>query len=296
MTQLVPLRSESIGSDAAFQHRLRTAGLGRALCARLEATALEVTPGAPAELLKTRRGFEELARRCVASDAADLRLSYATVDALSRASERLGLARDGEEPHPFRRVWLQPEGSSRRRAGAIVRYRDEEVAVFLPSRRSLDLPLGNQLTMTYRGVTSSATFTLRLNDALRLPGAQVLHLTRPDGQGTLGRGSVRYDVHFGARVAPGGAGAEGFEDCTVRDISAGGLRLESAGAFEVGDLIQLELPLGDGVEAPLQLRAGVRWSGTGEGGLQAIAVRFRDLSHAGDMRLQAFLRTLEPDA
>ncbi len=255
--ELLPGRSVA----SAFFRAARAAGIKRRVIRALEPATLELFAENPLRVLESREDFERAATLAVIGDAGNLELSYGLVDALAGAVQRLGLARASDVPDPFRRVWIERE-DGRRKQGVVLRCAEGEVAVFCPPKHDDFLSGGPLLELHYRGFSSSVSYSLRLCDAVMLPGAHVLHLTRPVSGGAIGRTHLRVDVSLPGtlRVAQLDEREVALWPAEILDLSAGGLRVASNLPSEQGSTLEIEVPLSDGGERPLRLPVVVRWN------------------------------------
>jgi hypothetical protein len=273
--------------SGAFLHAARKRGLPARAARALEAAAREAAPDAPDSIFDSRELFERAAALAVLGDAGNLELSYHLVDLLATTVEKLDLARSSDVPDPFRRVWVENESGTTRR-GVVLRCASGEVAVLCPPSGKSIADIGAPLRLRYRGFGSAVDYELRLNDAVRLPGAQVLHLTRLDGLGAIGRVHPRYQVSIEGRLETD----DGFDDpCAVLDISAGGVRVKSEHSYEVGQCVRATLALDDGDEVPFATRCEVRWVADLPHG-QALGLLFDELPEPLSERLSSHLRQL----
>jgi len=275
------------GSSGSFRRAARRRGLRSKVARILAPAARELSPNAPEDVLDSRELFEKAAMRAVIGEAGNLELSFRLVDALASALERLGLARESDVPDPFRRVWVESDSGMRNR-GVVLRCQAGEVAVFCPPRGKSSEDIGSVLHVHYRGFSSQVGYDLRLNDAVRLPGALVLHLTRLEGSGAIGRSAYRYPVSLAA-LACGGDGKQ--EACEVLDISSGGLHMQGTQAYDMGEIVHIEVQLGDADERPFTAQGDVRWIVESEG-RHNHGLMFRDLPAPHVDRLMRFLRSL----
>ena len=277
---------------SAFVQTAVDLGLPLAIARRLEAPASEHAPAQPASVLESRAAFEEVALRAVIGDAGNLELSFRLVDALATAVETLGLARNTDVPDPFRRVWVTSTEGLRRR-GVVLTHRGSEIAVFAPPRRDSFAEIGDTLHVSYRGASDSVGYQLQLNDAVALPRAYVLHLTRPGGGGAIGRQARRHDVDLtgtiGRRIRNE---IQELHACRVVDLSLGGLRAEvPGGSFDGDHEVVLTFQLPDEHGRPLEASGVVRFVAADDD-LQRVSVQFQGLGTEGTARMQAYLQAL----
>lgn len=191
-------------SSDAFARTARAHGVRSRAVRALEPAARELFPDQPENVLASRELFEQAAKHAVVGIAGNLDLSFGLVDVLAGAVEALGLARASDVPDPFRRVWIRNDAGVRRR-GVVLRCEGGEVAVFCPPGRDPFSATSDVVKMSYRGFSSAVEYDLKLNDAVRLPGALVLHLTRPESGGAIGRATRRVEVRIPARIQAAGA-------------------------------------------------------------------------------------------
>lgn len=280
-------------SSGAFVRAARALGVSQRVAKSLEAAAQELVPDAPEEILRSRALFEQAATRAVVGDGGNLELSFSLVDALANTVETLGLARSSDVPDPFRRVWVS-NASRKRVRGVVLTCQKGEVAVFCPPAEQPISEIGTILWLHYRGFTSPVEYELQLDDAVRLPGAMVLHLARRNRQGEIGRASVRYPTCIQAlvRALEPEAGAAACAPCEVLDVSSGGLALKCAIPFEKGQRVRVDLPLPDGTAQPLRAKAVVCWRSERAQDEMRYGLAFSELPRPHAERLERFLRTL----
>jgi hypothetical protein len=111
-------------------------------------------------------------------------------------------------------------------------------------------------------------------------------------------GGVRYDVRLGAEVVR----ARGGFTCCTRNLSIGGVCLETPQLLVEGSTIQLLLflvvdDIEDTTRAPLELRASVAWStpANGVGEPATAGLRFESPSLQQRERIERFLDVIVPD-
>ncbi len=251
-------------SPGSFTRAARSRGVRSRVANALEPAARELFPNHPEEVLTSRQAFEQAAMHAVVGDAGNLELSFSLVDVLASAVETLGLARASDVPDPFRRVWVRSTSGARKR-GVVIRCESGEVAVFCPPSQDRFTDAGHMLKLSYRGFSSSVEYDLMLNDLVRLPEAVVLHLTRPEGGGAIGRDQRRMTVDLKGKLRVPGAVESGEQansiSCQVLDASAGGLRIASDSPLAPGRELEVELLL-PGEEEPIALRTLVCWNRT----------------------------------
>lgn len=282
-------------SSGAFVRAARARGIRTRAARTLESAANEVSPGDPARVLDSRELFQEAATLAVVGDGGNLELSFSLVDGLASTVETLGLARSTDVPDPFRRVWVS-NGSGQRIRGVVLTCRDGELAVFCPpAERSLS-EIGGVLWLRYRGFDSSVEYDLQLDDAVRLPGALVLHLKRRSGQGAIGRSSVRYPTSLPGVIRvldlTDDEAAARPVSCVATDISTGGMALDSRIQFVQGERVRVELDLPDGNDSKFAAEAVVRWSRDSAPGIHGVGIAFANLPRPRADRLESFLQTL----
>ncbi|NQU48896.1 MAG: PilZ domain-containing protein [Planctomycetes bacterium] len=279
--------------EESFATIARRHGLSRKLISILSATAKELYYDDMDAVLENRVQFEEVAQQAVTGHAGNLELSFQLVDALANATEKLGLTRASDEPDVFRRVWIQNEAGKRIR-GVVLRRLKGEVAIFCPPAKKSFGELGCMLDVTYRGIKSAISYKLQINDSVRLPATYVLHLTRPAGQGAIGRLHKRYVVNlpgFVHQMNADGPNSEPFP-CKLKDISRGGVCLKCNAEFERGTSIYLEAFLEDGSAKPFGIECTASWmKNTVEGSL--VGLEFGDLDATNLERLSTVLQHLQ---
>ena len=278
-----------------FVRAARARGLKTRVAKTLRPSAYEIAPKAPGSVLESRELFEQAAMRAVIGDAGNLELSFGLVDVLASAVESLGLARSSDVPDPFRRVWVENAAGERKR-GVVFTCDGAEVCIFCPPGGDAVADIGSPLNLRYRGCSSSVAYELLLNDAVRLPGALVLHLTRFDGFGAAERKSDRFSVELAARVhfIPPGAGgtAEESGSCTVLDFSSGGLQFLCDRLFEKGDVVALDVPLPEQGQEALAIRGAICWIGNASEAGHPHGIMFQDLTPQASENLERYLRGL----
>ncbi|MEM7310243.1 MAG: PilZ domain-containing protein [Planctomycetota bacterium] len=277
-----------------FQRAARAQGVRPRIARALEAAAHEVAPEEPERILASRPLFEVAAMRTVVGESDNLELSFGLVDALATTVEDLGLARASDVPDPFRRVWVT-SGSGTRIRGVVLTCSGGEVAVFCPASARGVSDIGRVMWLGYRGFSSSVEYDLQLDDAVRLPGALVLHLIRRGGRGAIGRMDERYPTRLAGHVRRAGGGDRSA--CTVIDISAGGVAVECAQTFRQHEELRLDVRLPDDEQGAFSTLARVCWSSAGQTG-STLGLSFLDLPRPLAQRLGSFLQRLasQPDA
>ena len=304
-------------SSGAFVRAACARGVKLRVARALEPAADELFGPRPEEILTSRSAFERAAMHTVIGDAGNLELSFSLVDVLASTVETLGLARASDVPDPFRRVWIRNSAGARKR-GVVLRCEMGEVAVFCPAGQERRLERRNKvqgqqpgsgrrftdagdiMKLSYRGFSSSVEYELRLNDAVRLPGALVLHLSRPDGEGAIGRDNRRVDVRLEGVVRAVGNFASGESDapipCRILDASSGGLRIASDIDFEKGREVELQVWLPDDGTEALSLTALIRWNRSDDTGQRTQGLQFAGLSPSATERYRRYLGSLLPAA
>lgn len=279
-------------SAGSFIRTARSRGVRARVARILESAAWEISPEGPERILNSRELFERAAMRAVVGDVGNLELSFGLVDVLASTVETLGLARSSDVPDPFRRVWISSESGTRRR-GVVLRCEGGEIAVFCSTVGDPISGVGSVLNLSYRGFSSPVEYGLRLDDAVRLPGALVLHLTRLDSLGAIGRTQPRLGVHIHAQVRAlqPNEDENGGEPtpCEILDISSGGLCMVCTTTYDTGQEVCLELSLPDDSEEPLSAHAIVCWSRQDTEGRCSHGLLLIDLPELPMERLQRFL-------
>jgi len=154
--------------------------------------------------------------------------------------------------------------------------------------------LGCMLDVAYRGIKSAINYKLQLNDSVRLPNTYVLHLTRPTGQGAIGRLHKRFVVNLPGFVHQTNADESTSEPipCKLKDISLGGVCLKCSAEFKPGASVYLEAFLKDGSVKPFGIECTASWmKNTPEGSL--VGLQFGELDDASLQRLNAVLQHLQ---
>lgn len=290
-----PLLAKSKKAEPKFSKVARRKGVPAKIAPILEAAAEQLYPDETLTVLDQRERFEETALRAVTGDAGNLELSFQFVDLLAGLVEKLGLARASDEPDIFRRIWIKSEEGKKLR-GVVVRREDGEIAVFCPPSKKRIAPIGELLQLEYRGVKSSISYQLQVNDGVRLPNAYVLHLTRPAGQGAIGRVHKRFVVNLPGFVHRGTSADQQTEPipCKLKDISFGGVCLKCSAEFERGSAVFLEAFLEDGSAKPFGIECTSSWARTtAEGNL--VGLQFGELDDDNRARLEAVLKHLQDE-
>jgi len=294
-----PLLDKFLGRPAdSFVRAARERGVKSVIARTLEFAAAELVPGNPISVLESRELFEQAALKSVIGDAGNLELSFRLVDALASTLEMLELARSSDVPDPFRRVWVSNDAGVRER-GVVLRVRGGEIAVFCPPGEDGFSSTGRMLRVSYRGFSSSVEYDLELNDAVRLPGALVLHLTRADGEGAIGRDNRRFEAEIPGRIreiADEGTLAPPYWAFRTIDLSAGGLAATVEYALPRGTRVDLELAIPDGSPEALEATAVVRWVRDKADGLKAIGLEYESLSEIARDRVTVLLHKLQREA
>ena len=282
-------------SAGAFLSSARARGVRSKVARALKSAALALFPENPQVVLSSRVAFEQAATHAVIGDAGNLELSFGLVDALAGAVETLGLARASDVPDPFRRVWVINRDGARKR-GVVLRCAEGEVAVFCPPSQDPFTGAGHVMKLSYRGFASSVEYELHLNDAVRLPGALVLHLTRPGGGGAIGRDNrrIQVDLRGSVRALGNSAGPEWTEwtACHILDVSAGGMRIASDLPLGPGQELEVQLSLPDDDEQPIEPKAIVCWNRADQDGNRCQGLQLVDWPAAMGARWETFLQRL----
>lgn len=282
---------ELVGLSSEFLAEARNQGLTWSDARLIEAAARTVSPDDPGLVLQSRELLERTALEAAVGDGGNLELSYRTVDRLARIFERLGMARSSDIPDPFRRVWVGTGGKDRT-AGVALTVENGEIAVFCPAGAK-GLSEGAALELSYRGFTSSVGLPLRLVDSCLFPGGLMLHLSRPGGQGGIGRGQPRYRVQL-----DGSVNRRHLSDrlpCQVLDMSLSGVRLECSQQYDPQEVLAMAVWLSHEDPEPFSFEARVAWSRSREDGAAEHGVEFIELGAQELHRLQAFLHERELD-
>ncbi|MFT5052410.1 MAG: hypothetical protein ACI8QZ_003843 [Chlamydiales bacterium] len=277
----------STGSGS-FYSSARAKGLPGNVIRLIEQSAREISPERPERVLTSRDLFERAALRVIVGDAGNLELTFGRVDELATAIETLDLARQVDVPDPFRRVWVN-YGDKQRLRGVVLSYRGGELAVVAPPGKNAISGVGNILNLSYRGSSSDVAYDLQLVDAVRLPNAFVMHMTRIAGQGAIGRVHTRWPVHIHARMTLVDGGPEP-QPCEVLNLSSGGVRMDCALDLKRGCVVELEFALGGESDELFRARALVRWKGNSSEDRHSHGLEFEMLPEVEASRLDAFVR------
>lgn len=283
---------DRFATAGGFVRQARTLGLSARVARLLEPGARHVCPDDPGQVLGSRELLERAALYAAVGDGGNLELSFRKVNLLAGCLETLELTRTGDVPDPFRRVWVSNELGDRARAVALTRENDE-IAIFCPPDSKRISEEGTILTLSYRGFSSSVEYKLRLGDSCLFPGGLMLHLTRLEGEGTIGREQERFDVECPGSVRWVDETGEPRETpCEVLDISQGGVRMECAERIAPGHSVSVTLDLPDGQREPFSFDAAVCWARPGGQGRQGHGLLFCALSTDRHARLQQCLGQL----
>lgn len=276
-----------------FLSAARQKGLSVKLARTLQAAAHELFPEDPSSILGSRSRFEETALQAISHDLGNLELSFEWLDNLASAVETLDLARTSEMPDPFRRVWVENKDGARAQ-GVVLAVRDQEIAVFCPHTKKPLEKIGSAIELIYRESSSLVSYELMLNDAVRLPGTNVLHLKRRNGIGSIGRVTKRHEVETVGFVRMQSADGQPLSPtpCKILDISIGGARLGCSADFDKGTPLHLDVFLDDGISEPLSMQCTARWSQPVPEG-HHIGVQFGDLSKPQSARLEEAMLALQ---
>lgn len=269
--------------------------LPKRLAKALMPSARALFPENPEIVLESRPEFERAASNAVLGDAGNLNLSYKLADAFAGAVEDLGFVSSVDTPMPFSRVWIADDAGATRE-GVVLRCEYDEIAVFCPPTTAPFRPSGPEMRLSYRGALNSTVFDLHVNDAVRLPEALVLHLTRPGGSGGIGRDKLRVHVNL-----VGGVRALGdvnllewteWHHCEVLDLSATGMRIQSDLPFPENQTVELTLVLDDGSHLPFEATAKIRWNRSDENGQRSQGLLLSDLDVDTSARYLAYVNHL----
>ncbi|MHC4380922.1 MAG: PilZ domain-containing protein [Planctomycetota bacterium] len=277
----------------SFLAAARSKGLPSKLAKSLQPAADNLYPEEPESILESRSRFEEAALRSVSKDLTELQLTFKTVEALATAVDTLNLARSGEVPDPFRRVWVQNENGDREK-GVAFTCSDGELTVFCPPGSSFSAEIGSEICLSHRGSSSKVAYDLQLNDSVRLPGSEALHLGRRGGGNSAGRVTKRHDVEIMGFIQEQAAADDQRTPipCKILDISIGGARLECHFQFEKGTPVHLDVFLDDGISEPFSVDCVARWSSSDQDGNQ-VGLQFGDLSDAHAERLDKAIHLVQ---
>ena len=290
-----PLLAKSKDRSQGFAKVARRKNVPAKIIPILEAAAEQLFEDDLHCVLEDRERFEEVALHAITGDAGNLELSFQFVDGLANLVEKLDLARASDEPDIFRRIWIKDK-TGKKLHGVVVRREDGEIAVFCPPSKKRFAELGELLQLEYRGVKSAISYQLQINDTVRLPKAYVMHLTRPAGQGAVGRMHKRFVVNLPGFVHRGTATEKQSEPipCKVMDISFGGVCLKCSAEFERGSPVFLEAFLEDGSSQPFGIECTSSWARTtAEGNL--VGLQFGELNDLNRNRLEAVLKRLQDE-
>lgn len=268
-------------------------GLTRAVGLLLEPGAMHVCPDAPLCVLESRELLERAALHVAVGSGGNLELSFARINLLAECVETLELTRTTDIPDPFRRVWVSNDSSSRI-SGVALTCENDEIAIFCPPDAKPVVDEGRVLTIAYRGFNSTVEFQLRLIDSCLFPGGLMLHLSRVEGAGTIGRQQQRFDVDLpgSIRLRTG----EKERSCLVLDVSLSGLRMECERPLERGQRVDIKVWLADGEIEAFVAPAEVRWVRPGTSGRVAHGLLFHELNARQDRRLAQFVQNLSVGA
>ena len=275
-----------VGLKSEFASEARSRGLTRRIIKVLEPAALHLNPDDPGLVLQSRELLERTAIFAAVGESNNLELNFQRVDLLAQAFELLGLTRVSDIPDPFRRVWVC-SGLNQRIRGVALTCENGEIAVFCPPGAK-QLGEGTTLELAFRGFSSPISFPLKLNDSCLFPGGLMLHLTRPEGQGLIGRSEPRFHVQLEGAVNR--RHLTELLSCAVMDMSLSGLRMQSSARFDAQEILSLSLDLDDGIDEPLSCEALVCWTRRNDEDLHEHGLTFHDLHSQQLHRLQQFLQ------
>lgn len=211
----------------SFVRAARRRGVRGKIARLLEPEANALFPATPEVVLTDRIAFEQAAAMATLGDAGNLELSYRRVDALASALERLGLGRASDVPDPFRRVWIE-NLAGKRKQGVVLRRLEAEIAIFCPPGEDAFWDSGAIMRVSYRSFDTAVDYELKLADAVRLPAALVLHLTRPEATGSIGRDDRRSPVQLEglmrSEATPEHPDWAHWSPCELHDVSMAGCR------------------------------------------------------------------------
>lgn len=268
-------------------------GLPMKVAKTLDSAVQDLYPEEPASILKSRDRFEKTAQRSISEELGKLALSYDSLNALAMAVETLDLARSGEVPDPFRRVWVQNEEGARME-GVVLTCIGIEVAVFCDSADHSFAKSGSVIQLSYREASSTIVYELQLNDLVRLPKTNVLHLGRRSGVGSIGRVTERHDVEimgFLQQEAEDGEKPKAMP-CKILDISMDGVRLVGKMNPKELERIHLDVFLDDDITEPFSVECAARWSKPVLEGYQ-VGLQFSELSQGHADRLQKAIQLFQ---
>ncbi len=258
-------------------------------------SARSLYPDRPEVVLESRPEFEAAAADAVLGDAGNLELSYKLAEAFANAADDLGFGPVSDTPRPFSRVWIM-DAAGERREGVVLRCEYDEIAVFCPPTTGPFRPSSPKMRLSYRGAINPVEFDLHVNDAVRLPEALILHLTRPGGSGGIGRDKLRVHVNLvgGVRACGDVELLEWTEwhHCEVLDLSATGMRIQSDLPFGENQAVELTLVLDDGSHLPFEATAKIRWNRIDENGQRSQGLVLSDLDQDSSARYLTFVSDL----
>jgi len=278
-----------VGLNSDFAAEARSRGLTRRIIKLLEPAALHMNPDDPGLVLQSRELLERTALYAAVGDHDNLELNFQRVDLLAQAFELLGLTRVSDIPDPFRRVWVCSALNERIR-GVALTCENGEIAVFCPPGAK-QLGEGTTLDLAFRGFSSPISFPLKLDDSCLFPGGLMLHLTRPEGQGLIGRSEPRYHVQLEGRASR--RHVTDPQPCKVLDMSLSGLRMQSTSRFDAQEILSLSVALGDEQNEPLTCEALVCWTRKTPDGLHEHGLAYHELHSSKLYQLQQFLKGQE---
>lgn len=274
------------GSSSEFVRAATSRGLPRAVSRLLEQGACHVCPDQVTRVLESRELLEQAALHVATGNGANLELSFSRINLLAECFETLELTRTTDIPDPFRRVWVSNDSGSRI-CGVALTCENDEIAVFCPADGKLVADEGHVLTIAYRGFSSTVEFQLRLIDSCLFPGGLMLHLSRVEGGGGIGRRQQRFDVDLPGAIRS--RNGERDRSCLVLDISMGGLRVECERPLEGGQRLGIKVWLPDGEIDAFVADTELCWVRPGSSGRQAHGLRFVELNARQERRLSLFL-------
>ena len=279
----------------SFLAAARRKGLPSKVAKTLQPAAYDLYPQQPESILESRSRFEEAALRSVSKDLTNLQITFKTLEALATVVDTLDLARSGEVPDPFRRVWVKNENGDRER-GVAFTVNDGELTVFCPPGSDFCAEIGSEIHLSHRESTSKVAYDLQLNDAVQLPGSSVLHLGRRGGGDSAGRVTKRYGVEIMGFIQEQAAADDQRTPipCKILDISIGGARLECNFPFEKGTPVHLDVFFDDGISEPFSVNCIARWSSSDQDGKQ-VGLQFGDLENAHAERLENAIQLIQDD-
>lgn len=274
------------------RHSSQRDRLPKRISKALMPSARALFPEHPEIVLESRPEFEAAAANAVLGDAGNLDLSYKLAESFASAADSLGFGPQSDSPSPFSRVWIM-DAAGERREGVVLRCEYDEIAVFCAPTTAPFRPSSPEMRLSYRGVLSPVEFNLHINDAVRLPDALVLHLTRPGGNGGIGRDKLRVNVSLvgGVRALGDVQPLEWTEwhHCEVLDLSATGMRIQSDLPFAENQAVELTLVLDDGSRLPFEATAKIRWNRADEAGQRSQGLILSDLDQDTSARYLAYV-------